>query len=117
MIDFYISILNKLPVWLLLCFSAMGVVMGDYFAKAWSINHKTLFLVAGFIGYFVSSFFYIPTLLREGLVVTSVVWSLLGIIGFLFIGLAVFHETLTTLQILGVVIGLIALIVLTLATA
>jgi len=59
-----------------------------------------------------SGFFFIPTLLREGLVVTSVIWSILSIIGFLAVGILIFKETLTILQIVGVIFGILALIIL-----
>ena len=109
-----ISLLAKLPIALLLLLSATSVVLGDYFAKSWSLNQKTVFLVLAFLGYLGSSFFYIPTLLQKGLVITSLIWSLLSILGFLFVGLVLFKETLSTLQIVGVCLGVTALIVLSL---
>ena len=112
MITIYLILAGKLTVQTLLLFSASAVVAGDYFAKLWSTNQRTVFLLAAFLGYFLSSVFYIPTLLREGLVVTSVIWSLLSIIGFLFVGLVIFREQLTTLQIIGVIFGIIALAIL-----
>jgi len=111
----FIEILPKLPIYLLLIFSSCGVIAGDYFAKLWSINTKTSFLFLAFLGYIISSFFYIPTLLKEGLIVTSIIWSLISIIGFLFIGFVVFKETLNTMQIIGVCVGLVALVILTIA--
>lgn len=107
-----LSIVQKVPVLVLLIFSACGVVVGDFFAKYWSIHQRTAFFVLALIGYLISSLFYIPTLLREGLVVTSVIWSLLSIMGFLFIGLAVFKEQLTLSQIVGVALGVVALVIL-----
>ena len=112
----FVAILPKLPVFVLIVLSSVGVVMGDYFAKHWSVNKKGLFLLFAFIGYLMSSFFYIPSLLKEGLVVTSVIWSLLSILGFLFVGIVLFHETLNTLQIIGVVVGCIALVILAVAS-
>ena len=112
---FYTEILTKLPVVLLLIISACGVTVGDYFAKTWSINQKTVFLLIAFVGYFSATFFYIPTLLKEGLVVTSVIWSLFASIAFLAIGLIIFKETLTPMQLVGVALGVVALIILAFA--
>lgn len=109
-----INLFNKLPVIVLLIISSIGVISGDFFAKYWSIKQKAIFFVLAVLGYLVSSFFYIPTLLREGLVITSIIWSLLSIIGFLFIGLIIFHEKLTVIQYVGVFIGILALIILSL---
>ncbi len=110
-----ISVLTKLPVWLLLGLSAAGVITGDYFAKYWSVNQRLLFVVLAVAGYAVSSLFYIPTLLREGLIITSVIWVVLSTIGFLFIGLVLFHETLTAIQWLGAGLGIASLLILSVA--
>lgn len=107
-----IGLFAKVPVLLLLVLSATSVVVGDYFGKKWSIEQRSMWYAIAFLGYAGSSLFYLPTLLREGLVTTSIVWSLLSIIGFLFIGLVVFHEKLNGLQTIGVGFGVIALIIL-----
>lgn len=111
----FTKILPSLPVWILLILSSIGVITGDYFAKLWSINTKTIFLILAFAGYLTSSFFYVPSLLKEGLVVTSIIWSLLSIVGFLFVGLVIFRESLNAWQIAGVCVGLISLVILTIA--
>jgi len=99
-----------MPVALMLVLSATSVVLGDLFAKVWSINQRGLFFGIAIVGYFLSGLFYIPTLLKKGLVITSVMWSLLSIVGFLLIGLLLFKESLTPLQIVGVLLGIVALI-------
>ena len=105
-------LLAKLPVIVLLLLSATSVVVGDYFAKSWSTNQKGIFLVIALTGYFFSGIFYIPSLLKQGLVITSIIWSLLSILGFLFIGLVLFQETLSATQMVGVGFGVVALILL-----
>jgi len=110
----FLNLASKIPVLVLLCLGVAMVLIGDVFAKLWSIHpDKSLFFWFTVVAYGLSSFFYIPTLLREGLVITSILWSLLGFIGFLFIGLVVFRESLTHLQIAGVAIGLVSLVLLT----
>jgi multidrug transporter EmrE-like cation transporter len=108
----YIDLMSKIPVGALLLMSATGVILGDYFAKYWSQDPRPLWFVLTFVAYFFSPFFYVPTLLREGLVVTSVVWSILNIIGYLFIGLVIFRETLSGMQIIGVILGVMAFVML-----
>ncbi|MBI5421873.1 hypothetical protein HZA44_01960, partial [Candidatus Peregrinibacteria bacterium] len=56
--------------------------------------------------------FYVPTLLREGLVITSIIWSLISLIGFMFAGLVIFKESLNLHQGIGVVFGLVSLVIL-----
>jgi multidrug transporter EmrE-like cation transporter len=110
-----ITLLAKLPIWLLLALSAAGVVSGDYFAKSWSLNQRGWVYGLAIAGYAVSALFYIPTLLREGLVITSVIWVVLSTIGFLVVGILIFHETLTPLQWVGVGLGIASLLILTIA--
>jgi len=110
--QWYLELLARFPVLVLLIISAAGVVSGDLFAKTWSTNQKPIFFALAILGYAVSALFYVPTLLRDSLIITSIIWSLLSIIGFLIIGLVIFHETLTPTQTVGVVIGVIALLVL-----
>ncbi len=112
--DLFTEILPGLPMYVLIALSACGVIFGDYSAKTWSIGREPLWLIFAFLGYFFSAFFYIPSLLKEGLVVTSLLWDLLSIIGFLFIGIVIFRETLSTLQVVGAVLGTIALVMLSL---
>ena len=111
--NFYIELFSKIPVYVLLLLSAASVISGDYFAKFWSTNRKTVFLALALLSYVLSAVFYTPTLLRQGLVTTSVIWSLLSIIGFVFIGVVIFKETLTGTQTVGVTTGIVALIILT----
>jgi len=113
--NLFTKILPSLPVYVLLLLSSIGVITGDYFAKLWSTNTKTIFLILAFVGYFVSAFFYIPTLLREGLIITSVIWSLISIAGFLAIGFLIFKESLNCLQVVGICLGIISLVILTIA--
>jgi multidrug transporter EmrE-like cation transporter len=108
----FVQIAQKIPISVLLLLSGAGVVLGDTFAKYWSLNPSWSIFVAAMIGYLASGFFYIPSLLQEGLVITSVIWSLISIIGFLFVGLVVFKEHLTPIQRVGVSFGVVSMVVL-----
>lgn len=109
------ELMQKIPLALALLLSAVGTVGGDYLAKSWSLNLKTNYFILALVFYFAAGLFYAPTLLKEKLVITSVIWSVLSIIGFLFVGLVIFRETLTSIQILGVVLGVLSLIILAIA--
>ena len=110
--QFLISIFNKIPVLILLLLSTVAVLFGDYMGKYWSTNPKPIFFVLALLGYLLTGFFYVPILLREGLVVSALLWVLLDTLGFIFIGLVLFHEQLNLLQIIGIILGIISLIVL-----
>lgn len=112
--NLYLSFTSKLPILVLLLLSAASVVAGDYFAKRWSLDRGSMLYLLAVLGYFGSSFFYLPTLLRGGLVVTSIIWSVLSIAGFLLIGFFVFHEKVNALQIAGIVLGIVSVVLLSL---
>jgi hypothetical protein len=85
LIKAYLSLLGRVSVFGLILMAAVSVIVGDYAAKAWSLSHGQMewYLFLAFAGYFFSGFFYVPSLLREGLIVTSVLWVLLSAVGFL----------------------------------
>ncbi len=108
-----VAALNRLPVLGLIGLAATSVLIGDVLAKFWSIHQRPILLVGALIAYAGSGFFYTPTLLRSGLVITSLIWVLASTTGFLVIGIIFFHETLSLPQMVGVLFGLIALVLLT----
>lgn len=112
-INMYLSVLGKVPVIGLILLASVSVIVGDYAAKAWATNNKGIFLLIAFAGYLFSGFFYIPTLLREGLIVTSVIWGLLSTLGFIVIGFVVFKETLSVTQTVAAILGIISILILT----
>jgi len=111
MIKIYLDLVSKLPVWLLLSVSGTVVILGDFCGKLWSQDQKPILFWISVISYFLSGILFLPTLLREGLTLTSVIWSLISIIGFVFIGLVIFKESLTLWQSVGVVFGVISLVI------
>lgn len=108
----FIELMAKLPLWSLLILSGTSVALGDFFAKSWSVERRSWLILAMVLGYFFSGFFYLPTLLKGGLIVTSMIWSLLSTLALVAIGLFIFHESLTSLQIVGLILGTVAIMVL-----
>jgi multidrug transporter EmrE-like cation transporter len=102
----------KIPLLILFAVSALFVGAGDYLAKKWSLQPGWSSSAGALACYFTSSFFYLLTLTRKGLVVSCVIWSIASIIAFLFVGLVIYNETLTPLQTVGVVLGVISLLLL-----
>ena len=101
-----------MPVGLLLAFSVTIGVIADFFAKYWSVNQRAAFLTIALLGYLSSGLFYVPTLLRGGLIVTSMLWSVASIVGFMLVGWLIFKESLSSTQLIGVILGAISLIIL-----
>jgi drug/metabolite transporter (DMT)-like permease len=112
--DTIVSWSQRLPLTLLFTVSAVFVGVGDYLAKKWSLVPGWSFCAGALACYFFSSLFYLLTLTRKGLVVSCVIWSISSIVAFLFVGLIIFHETLSGMQLIGVILGTISLILLSL---
>ncbi|MFA7300960.1 MAG: hypothetical protein WC069_01440 [Candidatus Shapirobacteria bacterium] len=110
MINWYINLFNGFSVWTLILLSAITTILGDYFGKLWSTNLRPEFFWLNVLFYTLSSLLFLPALLKESLTITSVAWSLLSIIGFMFIGLIIFKETLTLIQIIALIFGVISLV-------
>ena len=110
-----VELLQKLPVIVLLLICAFWVAMGDYFAKSWSVNQKNSLYILAFLSYALVGIFYLSTLLKEGLAVTTVIYSLLSILISLFIGIIMFGETMSFVRLLGLILGLISLVILIVA--
>jgi len=100
---------HKIPLILWLLGSAAAVVAGDYFAKKWSVDRGALLFWVSVGLYALASQLYLPTLLKEGLIVTSILWTVLSSVGFIILGITVFHETLSIWQWLGVGFGFVSL--------
>jgi multidrug transporter EmrE-like cation transporter len=110
--DTFFAWSQKVPLIMLFAVSAVSVGAGDYLAKKWSLEPGWNSFAGALVCYLSSSFFYLQTLTRKGLVVSSVIWSIASIIAFLFVGLVIFHEKLTVLQLIGVSLGIISLLML-----
>ena len=112
MLQFWTSFTQKFPIIVLILLSASSVVFGDYLAKSWSLSQRSWLFLGAFIAYGLSSIFYVPTLLRESLIITSILWVLISTLWFLLVGLVLFRENLTTEQWIRAAFGVIALVIL-----
>lgn len=107
-----LDLLKQLPVGVALSLAATVTVAGDYFGKLWSIEQKPWIFCLAILLYASSGILYIPTLLKEGLIITSLIWTILTITGFLAVGVLIFHEQLTPVQWAGVAFGVLAIVLL-----
>lgn len=85
--------------------------LSDIFAKEWSLkNHHWLF-AAALTGYIVTNLFWLWALkegvgLARGAVVFSVGSAILGVV----VGLFYYKEVLSSLQVFGIILGMISFI-------
>ena len=110
--NFLVIYLQKLPPLLLVSIAALSVIIGDLFAKYWSLNTKNIFYVLAVLFYIGSAIFYIPSLLTKGLVITSVLWTLISTVGLLLVGIFIFKEHISSLEVVGLFFGIISLMIL-----
>jgi len=111
--NLYLNLTSFIPVIFLLILSAMGIVLGDYFAKCWSENHEILYFFSALIGYFFAAVFYIPTLLREQLISAAIICGFLEAFGCLVIGFIIFKEKFSYIELAGIFFGVFSLILFT----
>ncbi len=104
-----VKYLEMVPLFGLLIFSALFTISGDYFGKVWSINHNLITFLLAFVLYAIGGLLFIPTLAKESLVVTTIIWVLLAEFGNLAVGLLLFHEKIDFLQSFGIAFGFIAI--------
>lgn len=98
---------------LFLILTALGVafeITGDAFIKKWSIDNGTPWLIIGFSIYLIGSGFWVASLKYEAISRAITIFMLLNVIGVVLVGLFIFREKLTMQQILGILLGIVALI-------
>lgn len=109
-----IAFLTKFPPIILILLAASSTIMGDFFGKYWSLHPgRQIFFILALLGYLGSGLLYTPVLLKQGLVISSILWSVLTTVGFITIGVIVFHESLNLWQTIGVTLGIVSLLILT----
>ena len=111
---YILLLLSKIHPLVSIIIAASTVIVGDYFAKIWSLHtSETKYFILSVFFYGLSGVFFTPTLTKQGLVYASVIWTILSVTGFLFVGILLFKETLTFTQIIGILIGIISIVILT----
>ena len=87
---------------------------GEYFSKRYANTSLKHF---GFLAVFLwsfNSFCFLPAISKfNSLSILGTIWNLLYVFITLFIGLVIFKEPITTIQTIGLVLGVIAIILLT----
>ena len=107
------ELLLKIPALAWLVLSALFFAGGEYLSKTWatqpSIN-KTIFVV---LCYALGTLTWLPAMLHKNqLAVMGTIWLLLATIATIVIGVFVFHESLNTLNWIGIILAIFALFLL-----
>ena len=88
-------------------------IIGDYFAKIWTIEGKNILVAIALFFYFISSIVFLPIIKKSDSLSFSILLATLGmLLGGIFVGHFFFNERLTSLQYLGGVLAITAVILL-----
>jgi drug/metabolite transporter (DMT)-like permease len=107
-----IELLKAIPVPVLIAVSVIFVTLGDYYGKKWSVTNETVYFVVAAGASLLSGVFYFPVLFKHDLVTSSIIWTVLSILAFVVIGVLVYKEVLTPVQLVGAVLGIISILIL-----
>lgn len=95
---------------LLLLVSVIFEVIADVLFKKWAISNKIAILIIGFGLYSIGTVFWAFSLKYEYFSKAVPVFIMLNLIFLSLIGVYYFHERLSTLNIMGVLLALISII-------
>lgn len=97
---------------LLLCmaWSLVAYTGGEYFSKRWSLEPSVYMTCCVILSYASAQIGWLPALRMHGqLSVLTVIWSLAAIVCGILVGVVGFGESLTTQQIIGMVLAIAAM--------
>lgn len=107
------DILLSVPAIIWLLISALFFAAGEYLSKVWGMHPSFNLAVLVVLIYGVGTFAWLPALLHKNQLATmGTLWLLLATIATVSIGLLIFHEKLTYLQMTGVVLAAFAMVLL-----
>lgn len=100
---------------ILLAIGAFIDTIGDIIMKKWVVDKNIWIFVLGMITYLIGLGFLAYSYNYKNIAVASVIFVILNIIMLSIASWFYFNETLSTLQITGIIVGIIAIIILELA--
>jgi multidrug transporter EmrE-like cation transporter len=88
--------------------------VAEYYSKRYATDGTSWFMFLSIIFYMITVFLWFPTLSNKNeLCVVSLIWTMLYAIIGSFLGLIVFKEVLTPIQMLGVGLAFVSIFLLT----
>lgn len=103
-----------IPLAILLA-GAIVATIGDILLKKWIITKSTWRYIFGILMYLIGANFLAQSFRYKNIAVASIIYVVINIIILSVVSWLYFKETLNTLQIAGIVLGLVSVIVLELA--
>lgn len=100
---------------ILLLIGGLILTVGDIFMKKWVNTNAYLFYFIGLATYLIGLNFLAQSFKFKNIAVASVIFVIFNVVTLSIVSWLYFKETLSPLQITGMIIGIIAIIVLELA--
>ena len=86
---------------------------GDWFSKKYSMAPGFLLGLAALVSYALTTFCWLPALTKHhSLSILGTIWAVMTTLTAVLIGVLIFKESLTTLQIMGIVLAIISIVLL-----
>lgn len=86
--------------------------VGDIFFKQWSLSDNNNEYILGFLFYNIGIYFLVTTFKERNITMSVVIYILVNIISFALINSIYFNDHLSSTQIFGVILAVIAIIIL-----
>ncbi len=89
--------------------------IGEYFSKKYANTSLKSFGLISWLGYSINAFCFLPALAQyNSLTILGTVWNVLYMVLTLFVGLVLFKETITTMQMVGLCFAFVSIILMSL---
>jgi multidrug transporter EmrE-like cation transporter len=97
--------------WLIV--SALFFAVGEFLSKKFALNPKISYIVFILVAYCVGTLFWLPAILQKNqLSIVGTMWSVLGLLATVLIGVLIFKEELSLIGFIGIITAFIAIILL-----
>ncbi len=102
-----------LPFWFWLTFSCSFYAVGEYLSKLWANHPSGMLITAVVLAYAICGLFWLPLVLHKGsLAIAGAIFLLAGTVITTVIGVVIFDEKLSLLQLLGMTLAVVAFVLL-----
>ena len=104
-----------LPSWVWIIVSAVFFAGGEFLSKRFALNPGWSLLILFIVVDVISAMAWLPAIFeRNQLSITGVIWSIVSLMATVLVGILVFNEKLTALQTIGLFMGFVAVVLLSL---
>lgn len=105
-----------IPIWVIYLLALVAFeVVADVLAKQFALNGKIVFAVLSLVGYVLANIAWLTSLRSGGTLSRgSVIFSALNGVVAVVLGLLVFHERASHYQLIGMALGIVAIVFLSL---